>query len=69
MLYLLTQHSMWNRKNYPYLMCKCKGGAFFKTNKACQLIKQDDHIRYWEKSKEYFYNEKQKMIHTLLKHT
>ena len=39
MLYLITQNSMWNRKHYPYLMCKCKRGAFFKTNKACKLIK------------------------------
>ena len=28
MLYLLKQHSQWNRKHYPFLMCKCKRGAF-----------------------------------------
>ena len=27
MLYLLTQHSLWNRKNHPFLLCKCKRGA------------------------------------------
>ena len=24
LLYLLSQHSMWNRKNHPFLLCKCK---------------------------------------------
>ena len=31
MLYLITQNSMWNRKHYLYLICKCKRGALKKT--------------------------------------
>jgi hypothetical protein len=26
MLYLLAQHSHFTRKNYPFLLCKCKRG-------------------------------------------
>ena len=54
MLYLLTQHSQWNRKHYPFLMCKCKRGGFFTNNKAFKFITQEKHITYWEKSKEHF---------------
>ena len=69
MLYLLTKHSLWNRKHYPFLMCKCKRGHFFQNQSACKLITQEKHIKYWEKSKEHFDNEKEKKYHTLLKHT
>lgn len=24
MLYILSGHGLWNRKNYPFLLCKCK---------------------------------------------
>ena len=30
MIYMLTQHSMRNRKHHPFLLCTCKRGAFFK---------------------------------------
>ena len=26
MLYLMTQHSSWSRKNHPFLLCKCQRG-------------------------------------------
>ena len=34
MLYLITQNSLPNRKHYPYLMCNCKRGEFFKTKNS-----------------------------------
>ena len=40
-LYLITQHSMWNRKNHPFLMCKCTRGND-KVKGFCKCIMQDD---------------------------
>ena len=36
MLYLLTQHSAWNRRHHPFILCKCKKGQYWgKTRQRC----------------------------------
>lgn len=36
MLYMLTQHSLWNRKYHPFLLCKCEHGEGVKNaNHKC----------------------------------
>ena len=34
MLYLLTQHSLWNRKYNPFLLCTCKRGEGVVSNRT-----------------------------------
>ena len=52
MLYILTQHSLYNRKHYPYILCKCmRGEAVRDPNHVCKLISHDEHLRLWDRSK------------------
>ena len=63
MLYLLTQHSQWNRKYKPFLLCKCGRGEGVPKEKEmgdneedqevqheCIKISHEDHIRFFERS-------------------
>ena len=52
MLYLLTQHSLWNRKHHPFLLCKCKRGNGVLNNSThmCSIIDDDDQVKLYEKS-------------------
>ena len=53
MLYLLTQHSLYNRKYKPFLLCKCsKGEGVQNRDDKCKLL--NDH------EQEYFYARSQK---------
>ena len=53
MLYLLTQHLLWNRKNYPFLLCKCKCGQGIRDpNHVCRMRSHEDDIALWDKSKQ-----------------
>ena len=51
MLYLLTQHSLFNRKHYPFLLCKCQRGQGVrdKTHK-CEMISHEETIRLHDRS-------------------
>ena len=52
MLHNLTQHSQWNRKHYPFVLCKCKRGKAainFRTHK-CKIISYADQLKYYNKS-------------------
>ena len=42
MLYLLTQHSLFNRKFKPFLLCSCKRGECYKINHKCTMISKAD---------------------------
>ena len=46
MLYLLTQHSQWSRKNYPFLLCKCGRGEGVTANEThvCKRISHEEQI-------------------------
>ena len=52
MLYLLTQHSVWNRKEHPFLLCECgRGeGVINNNNHKCKIISNDDQIKLYENS-------------------
>ena len=46
-LYLMTQNSLWSRKNYPFLLCKCnRGNGVVDENHVCQIIDHDDQLKY-----------------------
>ena len=52
MLYMLTQHSLYNRKCHPYLLCKCgPGDAVRDPDHVCVPINQDKQVERWERSK------------------
>jgi len=45
LLYLLSQHSMWNRKNHPFLLCKCKRNSNFSHD--CSMWKDEEYAEKW----------------------
>ena len=51
MLYLLTQHSLFNRKHQPFLLCTCQRGEGIDRNHICKLIDHDEQICLWDRSK------------------
>ena len=51
MLYILTQHSLFNRKHHPFLLCKCQRGAgVANANHICEPISHDEQIQRYERS-------------------
>ena len=50
MLYLLTQHSQWNRKHHPFLMCDCQRGKGFSINHVCSMWNDDEYSKKWNTS-------------------
>ena len=52
MLYLITQHSSWARKNHPFLLCKCnRGNGVVDENHVCEIIDHDNQLKYFDRSK------------------
>ena len=51
MLYMLTQHSLWNCTHHPFLLCKCKRGeGAVNSNHQCELLSHDDQLKLWDRS-------------------
>ena len=51
MIYQLTQHSLYNRKYYPFLLCKCHRGDGVKNSEhECVQVTHSDHCKYYERS-------------------
>ena len=51
MLYLLTQHSLFNRKHHPFLLCACQRGEGVKDpNHCCKLLSDEDHYHWHQRS-------------------
>ena len=45
MLYLMTQHLLWNRKNHPFLLCKCsRGDGVLNNNHVCKIIDHNEQV-------------------------
>ena len=45
MIYILTQHSLYIRKHYPELLCKCKRGTAVKDpDHVCKFITHEEYI-------------------------
>ena len=49
LLYLLTQHSMWNRRNHPFIFCKCKRNNSFIHD--CNMWNDKQYEEKWDLSK------------------
>lgn len=54
MLYLLTQHSLWNWHHHPFLLCKCSRGAAVDTNHKCKIISQEEQVRLYSHLKHWW---------------
>ena len=55
MLYLLLQHSMWNRKHHPFILCKCKRGEGVNSrDHQCDMWTDDNYMKSWERSDKRF---------------
>ena len=52
MLYLLTQHSQWSRKNNPFLLCTCGKGEGVKANQnhVCKKVSHQGQIDAYDRS-------------------
>ena len=52
MLYSLTQHSQWNRKYHPFLLCKCKReDGLDDSEHDCDMWTDDSYKNAWDRSK------------------
>ena len=62
MLYMITQHSSWARKHYPFLLCKCnRSDGVVNENHECKIINHDDQLKYYDRSKKDGRERNQKM--------
>ena len=51
MLYLLTQHSLFNRLHHPFLLCSCQRGEGVKDpGHKCRILTQTQQEDQWERS-------------------
>ena len=50
MLYCLTGHVLWNRRNHPFIWCKCMRGEGVKNNDShvCEIITHEDQVKYYD---------------------
>ena len=53
MLYTLLQHSQWNRKYHPFLLCCCSPmeGVKGNANHSCIRLSDEEYREKWEHSK------------------
>ena len=52
MLYMLLQHSLYNRKNKPFLLCTCQRGEGVRDrNLQCKVIPHEKQVDLYNKSK------------------
>ena len=51
MLYMLCQHSLYNRRNFPFLLCSCSRGAGVKNgDHECEIIQHTEQKELWNRS-------------------
>ena len=49
----MTQHSAWNRKEHPFILCECTKGKGVVNNQVhqCKIISNDEQVLLYENSK------------------
>ena len=49
MLYLLTQHSLFNHRHHPFILCTCKRGEGLNdSDHNCRLMTHGEQVTAWE---------------------
>ena len=62
MLYCLTQHSLFNWKHHPFLLCLCQRGEGVKDpNHKCRIIPHMKQVYYWERSLRRWNNKRRRV--------
>ena len=62
MLYLLTQHSLFNCKHFPFLLCTCdRGEGVINEDHECKFVSHTEQIDYWERSLRRWNNKRKKV--------
>ena len=56
MLYMLTQHVLYNRKFHPFLLCKCMRRAGVENNgrHVCRILTNAEQVRLYNRSKKQY---------------
>ena len=68
MLYMLLQHSLYSRKNKPFLLCTCQRGEGVRDrNHQCKVIPHEKQVDLYNKSKKRWERQKQKQGDTYTK--
>ena len=70
MLYLITQHSLWNRTNKPYLRCGCRRGVGVLNNNThkCHMWSHQDEVKYYNAAAKKWKKELGNLKYDLAKH-
>ena len=51
MIYSLLQHSQWNRKHHPFLLCKCRrSDGLVDGDHMCKMWDNDSYKQAWQRS-------------------
>ena len=51
MLYILSGHGMWNRKHYPFLLCKCnRAKGVNNPGHVCKMMSHSEHSSFYHES-------------------
>ena len=62
MLYLLTQHSLFNCKHFPFLLCTCgRGEGVINEDHECKFVSHTEQINYWKRSLRRWNNKNKKV--------
>ena len=62
MLYLLTQHSLFNRKHFPFLLCTCgRGEGVINEDHECKFVSHTMQEEYWDRSLRRWDEKRQKV--------
>ena len=51
MFYLLTEHSLFNGKHFPFLLCTCgRGEGLINEDHECKFVSHTKQKEYWDRS-------------------
>ena len=60
--YMMCQHSLYNRRNHPFLLCEChRGEGVTKKGHICKLVSQSDQVKRYERSLKRWNNKQQEL--------
>ena len=71
MLYMLTQHSLWNRKHHPFLLCAChQGDGIRDSDHKCIFLTPTEQEQKYSSSKcRWTYKSSENIIYNKKRHS
>ena len=56
MICLLYQHSLWSRKHFPFLLCRChRCEGVLNDGHVCKLLTHEEHMQHYNTSEEHWH--------------